>query len=386
MSQDLSHEPALSLEAGKAVLVREADKAAVATAAAAIDFNDPALTLAYGADAMNAVAGFADNLLRQVRARDAGPVGEILTGLLTRVKAVDLGAFTGEDSPLSRLPVLGALFNSFERRMAGLQKITDQVDAVAASLDQAMVGLLRDIEILEQLFAYNRQFHQDLSIYIAAGEKRLAEARNTDLPRMLAEAEQSGDSMKAQEVRDFAGRLDRFERRLHDLSISRTVTVQSVPQIRLIQSNDQTLAEKIQTSILTTIPIWKNQMVLTLSLYRQQKAVALQKEVSDATNELLRANARMLEDASLGVARESERAIVDMETLREVHQRLISTIEESLRITAEGRAGRRSAEQELRGMEDALRARLLEIAARERTRPLERAERTELAERDIRDQ
>jgi uncharacterized protein YaaN involved in tellurite resistance len=231
-----------------------------------------------------------------------------------------------------------------------------------------MVGLLRDIEILEQLFHYNRQFHQDLSVYITAGEQRLEHARNTELPRMRAEAERSGDSMQAQEVRDFAARLDRFERRLHDLRISRTVTVQSVPQIRLIQSNDQTLAEKIQTSILTTIPIWKNQMVLSLSLYHQQRAVSLQKNVSDATNELLRKNAEMLEDASLGVAREAERAIVDIETLREVHARLIATIEESLKITAEGRASRRSAEKELAGMEASLRAQLLEIATREKNR------------------
>jgi len=250
--------------------------------------------------------------------------------------------------------------------MAGMKKITDQVDAVTASLDQAMVGLLRDIEILEQLFNSNRQFHQDLSVYIAAGEKRLEAARNTDLPRMLAEAEESGDSMKAQEVRDFAGRLDRFERRLHDLRISRTVTVQSVPQIRLIQNNDQILAEKIQTSILTNIPIWKNQMVLALSMYRQKKALGLQKQVSDSTNDLLRKNAEMLEDASLGVARESGRAVVDMETLREVHERLLSTIEESLKITAEGRTSRRNAERELREMEDNLRSSLLEIAAREK--------------------
>ena len=355
-------------------LVRDADKAAMDKAIEAIDFNDPALTLSYGACTMNAIAGFADNILRQVRAKDAGPLGEILTNLLTQVKTVDTGKFAGKENLLSRLPLLGSFFDSFERRMAGLQKITDQVDAIAASLDQAMVGLLRDIEILEQLFASNRQFHQDLCIYIAAGEKRLETARNTDLPRMQAEAAQSGDSMKAQEVRDFASRLDRFERRLHDLRISRTVTVQSVPQIRLIQSNDQTLAEKIQTSILTTIPIWKNQMVLALSLYSQQKAVALQKQVADSTNELLRKNAQMLEDASIGVARESERAIVDMETLRDVHERLISTIEESLKIAAEGRAGRRSAEQELRGMEDALRTRLLEIAAREKMLPVEQAE------------
>ncbi|MCL1890136.1 MAG: toxic anion resistance protein [Desulfovibrionaceae bacterium] len=335
-------------------------------AAAAIDFSDPALTISYGAGTMNAIAGFADNLLRQVRGKDAGPVGEILTNLLIQVKAADAGQFAGEEGLLSRLPLVGSMFNSFERRMAGMKKITDQVDAVTASLDQAMVGLLRDIEILEQLFNSNRQFHQDLSVYIAAGEKRLEAARNTDLPRMLAEAEESGDSMKAQEVRDFAGRLDRFERRLHDLRISRTVTVQSVPQIRLIQNNDQILAEKIQTSILTNIPIWKNQMVLALSMYRQKKALGLQKQVSDSTNDLLRKNAEMLEDASLGVARESGRAVVDMETLREVHERLLSTIEESLKITAEGRTSRRNAERELREMEDNLRSSLLEIAAREK--------------------
>jgi uncharacterized protein YaaN involved in tellurite resistance len=228
-----------------------------------IDFKDPALTVSYGAKTMNSIASFADGLLQQIRAKDAGPVGEILTTLLVQVKSVNLDAFNqNKDSFLSRIPLIGALFNSIERNMAQLKTVTEQLEEIAAKLDKSMVGLLTDIQILEQLFNNNKVHHQELSLYIAAGKERLEHARTVELPALQAEASKNDDSMKAQEARDFADRMDRFEKRLHDLQISRTITVQTVPQIRMIQGNDQTLAEKIQTSIMTTIPLWKNQIVL----------------------------------------------------------------------------------------------------------------------------
>ncbi|MDR0466137.1 MAG: toxic anion resistance protein, partial [Deltaproteobacteria bacterium] len=330
----------------------------VEKAAAVIDFGDPTMTLAYGADPMKAFADFPDNLLRRVRAKNAGPLGESLDNLLARVKSADLDAFTAKTHSFGSLPVLGFLFDSLERRMDGLQKLVDQVDAVAADLAQTIEELALDIKLLDRLFQINGRLHDDLSVCIAAGEKRLECARNTDLPRMQAEVEQGGAGMKAQEALYFADRLDRFERRLHDLRASRAAAEQSAAQIRLIQNNDHILAEKIQDLIQTAIPIWKKQMAPHLSRYRRQRAPALQKNASDASNDLPLQNAKTPEETSLGAARESARSALDVETLREVHNRLVSALEESLKITAEGRDVRRKAEKELTGVGENLRAEL----------------------------
>lgn len=329
-----------------------------------IDFADPALTVAYGAKTMNAIAQFADGLLGQVRAKDSGPVGEILASLLSSVKAVDINKIADDGGFLARLPGVGGFFDKFERQMRQFQTLAEQVDSVSDRLETSMVGLLRDIEVLEQLYGHNKDHYAELSLYIDAGKKRLEEARAAELPALHEKASASGDSLDAQNVRDFAERLNRFERRLHDLVISRTVALQTVPQIRMIQGNNQTLAEKIQTSVLTTIPLWKNQMVLAISLVRQKKGLKLQKDVSDATNDLLLANAQMLEDATIGTAREVERAVVDFETIKAVHGKLISTIEETLRIAEEGKARRAEVEVELDNMENTLRQDLMALSSK----------------------
>lgn len=342
----------------------EPSAAQIQEIAQGINFNDPALTVSYGAKPMNSIATFADDLLGQVRAKDVGPVGDILSNLLVQVKSVDV-AKLGPDQEgfLSRLPLIGPLFNKMEQNLTRMQKVTDQIEQITGQLDKNMVALLTDIQMLEQLFESNKEHYGELSLYIEAGKQRLEQARAEELPALQAEAEKSGDSLKAQEVRDFVERLNRFERRLYDLQVSRTITVQTAPQIRMIQSNNQTLAEKIQSSVMTTIPVWKNQVVLAITLYRQKKAVELQKKVADTTNEMLRKNAEMLEQNSIATAREVERSVVDIETLRDVQQKLIHTIEESLRITAEGRSKRQSAEKELDQMEHDLRDRLVSIAA-----------------------
>jgi len=329
-----------------------------------IDLSDQSLTVTYGADTMKNIAAFADSMLERVRAKDAGPVGESLTDLLLKVKGVDVSAINKQPGFLERIPVIGSLFNSVERSLARFNTLAAQVEGVTAKLDEAMVGLLKDIEILEQLYGHNRIFHNELSVYIAAGQERLEKARNEELPRLKEEAAASGDSMKAQEARDFADMINRFERRLHDLQLSRTVTLQTAPQIRLIQNNDQTLAERIQTSILTTIPIWKSQMVVALSLHRQKSAARLQKDVSDTTNEMLRQNADLLQTATVETAKEVERSVVDIETVRDVHNKLLSTIEETLRIAEDGRNKRVAVEKELQHMEEDLRAKLTGMAAR----------------------
>ncbi len=351
-----------------------AEAARVRELAASINLEDPALTLTYGAESMNGISRFADDLLGRVRAKDAGPVGETLTDLLVKVKDADLSALSqGKKGFLESIPLIGALFNSAERSIAKFDTLSGQVEDIAAKLDEAMVALLRDIEVLEQLYEHNRSFHNDLSVYIEAGQERLDAARAQELPRLQEEAAQSKDSMDAQKVRDFAEKLNRFERRLHDLKLSRTITVQTAPQIRMIQNNDQTLAEKIQTSILTTIPIWKSQMVLALSLHGQRGAAMLQKEVSDTTNSLLRQNAEMLETASVETAREVERSVVDVETLRDVQQRLVSTIEQTLQIAEEGRTKRLSVEKELQGMESTLREQLSSLASRKNAQVIAQA-------------
>lgn len=349
-------------------------EAKIQAAAREIDFSDPTLTLSYGSKTMAEIAKFADSLLGNVRVKDAGPVGESLSELMLKVKDVDLEQISRKKKGfLESIPLIGTFFNSLERTVAQFNTVLGQVDGISDKLEEAMVGLLKDIEILEQLYGHNKNFYEDLSAYIKAGEQRLEYARTVELVRLEEEAKKSEDSLAAQTVRDFADRLNRFERRLHDLKLSRTITLQTAPQIRMIQSNNQTLAEKIQTSILATIPIWKNQMVLALSIHGQQKAARLQKEVADTTNKLLAKNAEMLQSSTIETAREVERSIVDMETLREVHRKLLTTIEETINIAQQGRERRREAEKELEAMEQDLRVRLTSLATQSRQQTIEGA-------------
>ena len=335
----------------------------VADIANAINLADPTLMVTYGTQTMQDISRFADDLLSRVQSKDSGEVGETLTNLMVRVKDIDVSEMGKKPGFLERIPFVGSLFNSVERTVASFKTLSEQVGVISDKLDQSMVGLLHDIEILEQLYKHNEGFHYELAAHIEAGKRKMEEARATDLPKLQAEAEASGNALDAQKVRDFAEQINRFERRLHDLELSRTITMQTAPQIRLIQSNNQALAQKIQTSILATIPIWKSQMVLALSLHSQRNAAKIQKEVADTTNDMLRKNAAMLEHASVETAREVERAIVDIETLRDVHGKLVSTIEETLRIAQEGRQKRISVEKELLGMENELKGRLTSLAA-----------------------
>ncbi len=350
-----------------AVLEPVADKSIseekISAIARAINFDDPALTIQYGAKTMNEIAKFADSLLGNVRVKDSGPVGESLQELMLKVRDIDVTEIASpKKSALASIPFIGSLFGSVEKTLARFDTLLDQVEGISAHLEDAMLGLLKDIQVLEQLYGYNQAFYEDLTATIMAGERRLQQAREEELPVLEAQARESGNALDAQKVHDFAERLNRFERRLHDLRLSRTITLQTAPQIRMIQSNDQTLAEKIQTSILATIPVWKNQLVLALSINGQHNAAKLQKEVADTTNALLRKNAEMLQASSTAAAREVERSIVDVETLRDVQSRLLATIEETMSIAREGRTRRLAVEKELIGMEEDLKARLTSLA------------------------
>ncbi len=357
--------------------LQQISEAKVTAALKEIDFSDPTLSISYGAKTMGELSKFADSLLGNVRVKDSGPVGTSLLELMAKIKTIDIGGIASPKKGfLASLPLIGSLFDSVGRTVARFDTILGQVENISRKLEESMFSLLKDIEILEQMYALNKVFYEDLSAYIEAGEKRLETARSQELPKLVALAKENANNLDAQKVRDFADKLNRFERRLHDLKLSRTITLQTAPQIRMIQGNDQTLSEKIQTSILSTIPIWKNQMVLALSIHGQQKAAEMQKEVVDTTNAMLRQNAEMLQSSTIDTAREVERGIVDLQTLRDVHEKLINTIESTIKIAYDGRERRRAIENELQGMENDLRERLTDLAGQKRSDAIEASQGT----------
>ena len=342
-------------------------QAKIAEALKEIDLTSPTVTMSYGTKTMTDIAGFADTILANVRAKDAGAVGTDLQNLMLKVKGIKIEDIANSKKSFwAARPVIGSLFDTVSSKLAEYDSAAKQIDAISDKLDEAQLGLLKDIEVLEQLYENNKNFYTDLTAHIIAGEQRLEQARTVELPALEKKAQDSKDNMDAQAVRDFADMINRFEKRLHDLKLSRTITLQTAPQIRMIQANNRTLAEKIQTSILATIPIWKSQLVLALSIHGQKNAAELQKSVADTTNEMLKKNAEMLQSSTIETAREVERSIVDVETLRDVQGKLINTIEETLNIANEGRVKRREAEKELAAMETDLRNRLTELAAKSR--------------------
>lgn len=341
-----------------------ADQQKVQEIAKQIDFTNSGLSVTYGAKTMGSIAQFSDTLLNKVKAKDAGVVGEQLSELLIHIRESDPKSFEEKQTGfLKKIPIIGTLFKKAERSVVDQQSLTTQVDTISKHLDSSMVALLRDVETLEQLYLKNFEFYQDINLYIEAGKQKLEEVKRVDLPALQQKAEETGDMMDAQKAKDFQEQIQRFERRIHDLELSKIIAVQTAPQIRLIQSNNQTLAEKIQSSILSTLPIWKSQMVLTMSIDRQGKAAQLQKDVADTTNELLRQNAEMLKHSSIETAREVERSIVDVETLRSVQDNLVNTIEETVKIASDARIRRAEVEKELVTMEEDLRLRIVKAAS-----------------------
>lgn len=325
-----------------------------------IDLEDTSAVTQFGVGAQKKIADFADTVLSEIRAKDAGYVGETLTSLVVNIKDVGVDKLT--DKGFSKgVPVLKRMVRSIRKLTARYNKISTQIEKITASLEEARMNLLKDITLLDKLYGKNEEYLGDLDIYIAAGQLKLEEGRNTVLPELQKKARETGDSLDAQRFQDFSQFLNRFEKKLHDLKLSRMISIQTGPQIRLIQNNNQTLVEKIQSSILTAIPLWKNQIIIAISLFRQQKVLELQKEVTKTTNELLEKNAQMLKTGSIETAKESERGIVEIETLRKVNADLISTIEETLRIQEEGRVKRRAAETELVKLEDELKTKLQDV-------------------------
>lgn len=326
-----------------------------------IDLMDTSVSLTFGASAQKEIADFSDSILSHVRAKDGGPVGELLGGLLTRVKGFEPAENKGF---LKKLPLVGSLVGKTEDMFKGYEKLSVQVDKIQSSLERSKDKMMEDVVMFDGLYEKNLSYFKELQLYIRAGEEKLKEMREVTLPRLRQEAAASSDPMAVQVVSDFESSVDRFEKKVYDLKISKTLAIQTAPQIRLIQNNDRILIDRVQTAIYNTIPLWKSQMVIALGLSRQQQVLNMQRAVTDTTNELLKRNAEMLKQNTVETARENERGIVDIETVKKVNEDLITTIEETMRIQQEGRAKRQAAEQELVAIEGRLRQTLLEHSNR----------------------
>ena len=325
-----------------------------------INLMDSQTTIQYGVGAQRNISSFSDHILAQVRSKDSGYVGELMSELVLKVK--DAGVDQLEDGPLDKIPFLKNASRAVKRFLQRYEKLEVQIDHIEQQLEQARMQMLKDITMFDGLYEKNLEYFQELQIYIAAGEEKLKELREITLPRLHAEASAKGDPMSAQAVRDFEDTVNRFEKKIHDLKLSKTIAIQTAPQIRLIQNNDKMLVDKIQTAVLSTIPLWKSQIVIALGLHRQESVLKMQRSVSDATNTLLTQNAELLKQNSVDVARESERGIVDLQTLKKVNADLISTIEETIKVQQEGRIARQNAEAELAGIEEQLKHTLLATA------------------------
>lgn len=315
----------------------------------------------FGSDVQRNIAKFADGILSGVKTKDTGEVGQNLGLLLTTMQGIDMDKLQEKDGLRSKIPFLKRISNNISSYKIKLDDVTETIDKIVVSLDKAKMELIRDINILDSLYDKNLEYLTELEMYIAAGELKLDELKKTVLVQLKNKAEQTKDMLDIQKYNDFAQMLNEMEKRIHDLRLSREIAIQTLPQIRIIQGNDKVLANKIQASILTTIPIWKNQIALTISLNKQKTALEIQKKVTDTTENLLRQNAELLKTNSIEIAKESERGVISIETLKETHKKLIETIEESVKIYHEGKQKRNEVEKELTQLEETQKQKLLSI-------------------------
>ena len=329
-----------------------AERAEVEKIKEGLDLTDSAAIIDFGTAAQKNIADFSDSILCNVRAKDSGYVGELLGELLTNVKSFEPKSSDG--GFLKKLPLVSSLVGKAETMMQGYEKVSVQVEKVKTSLQKARMLMMKDVTMLDTLFVKNLEYFKTLELYIRAGEEKMQEMREVTLPKLRAQAAASSDPMAAQVVSDFESSVERFEKKVHDLKISKTISIQTAPQIRLIQNNDKVLIDRVQSAIYNSIPLWKNQMVIALGLANQKKVLEMQHSVNEMTNDLLKKNAEMLKIGTIETAKENERSIVDIETVRKVNDDLVTTIEETLKIQQEGRAKRRAAEAELVELEGRL--------------------------------
>ncbi len=319
-----------------------------------IDLRDANLIITYGAGTQKRMAEFSDSALSQIRAKDLDEVGEMLSDLVA-----DLKTEPGEKKGLAAL--FSKAGNKLEKMKAHYSKVSSNVDAVAKRLEEHQVTLLKDVAVQDMLFDNNKAFFKELTMYIAAGKIALKKAVEEELPKLKAKAAETGLAEDAQEVKDYASMCERFEKKLHDLDLTRVICLQNAPQIRLVQNNAIILSDKIHSAIVNTLPLWKNQMIIALGMVHAEEAIKAQTMVTDTTNEILRKNAEMLHQTTVDIATENERGIVDIETLQHTNEELIATLDDILRIQAEGRAKREAAEKEMINIENNLMQKLVEV-------------------------
>ena len=337
-------------------MLSEAEKKAVDEFAKKIDVMDSNMILQYGAAAQKNVAGFSESALASVRTKDLGDVGRSLSELVVQMK--DFGEEEEKKGFFGKFKKVG---NRLETMKAQYSKVETNVDKIVRELEQHQVTLLKDIAMFDQMYELNLKYYKELTMYILAGKKKLLEIQGNELPALRAKAEQTGAQEDAQRYNDMVQMCERFEKKLHDLELTRMISIQMGPQTRLLQNNDTLMVEKIQSSLVNTIPLWKSQMVLALGMEHSRQATAAQSAVTEMTNELLRKNADLLKMGTLQTAREAERSVVDIETLQHTNQQLISTLDEVLNIQREGAQKRKAAEVELGRIEGELRAKLMEL-------------------------
>ena len=339
-------------------LLSEQEKKQVEAFAEKIDLNNSTLVLQYGAGAQKKIADFSDKTLENVRSKDLGETGTMLASLVSELKQ------TGE--PEEEKGFLASLFKKSTGKLEALkaryEKAEGKVDEIVDILTKHQVQLIQDAAMLDQMYQLNQTYFKELSMYILAGKKKVDKARQTELETLRQKAIASGTQEDAQAVSDYSSMIERFEKKVHDLELTRMVALQMAPQIRMVQSNDTVMAEKIQSTIVNTIPLWKNQMVIAMGENHSAQAAKAQKEVTDMTNQLLLSNAQKLKQTTVDIRRESERGIVDIETLRQTNGILIDTMNEILKIQQEGREQRRQAQAQLAQMEQQMKEKLLEIS------------------------
>ena len=346
-----------SVKAMDVAMLTEEDKRNIEEFVKKIDVNNTDHVLLYGADAQKKIADFSESALATVRTNDTGAVGNMLVNLVNEIK--------GFGSAAEKPKGLGGLFWNAKKAISDMQtkyqKVDANVDVIAGQLEQHQVQLLKDVSMFNHLYDMNTQYFKELTMYIIAGEKKLEEVRSGDLVTLKNAAEQSGDAMDAQRANDLAANCDRFEKKIHDLKLTRQVALQMAPQIRLLQNNDSLLVERIQSTLSNTLPLWKSQILIALGMHRSQEALKAQSAVTNMTNDLLQKNAEALKIGTIETAREAERGIIDLETLKQTNQSLMDTLNEVMRIQEEGRNKRLTAEQELATMEVSLKKKLLEV-------------------------
>lgn len=332
------------------------EKKMVADFAAKIDLRSSNAILQYGAGAQKKIADFSESALENVKTKDLGEVGDMLAGVVTELKSFD-----EEEEEKGIFGFFKKGGNKLANMKAKYDKAEVNVNRICDALEGHQIQLMKDIAMLDKMYELNTTYFKELSMYIAAGKKKLQDVATTELPELEAKAARSGLPEDAQAVNDLNALCTRFEKKIHDLELTRTISLQMAPQIRLVQSNDTVMSEKIQSTLVNTIPLWKSQMVLAIGVENSSRAAKAQREVTDMTNELLRKNAEKLKLATVETAKESERGIVDIETLKATNESLISTLDEVMKIQQEGKEKRRTAEAELNRIENELKQKLLEI-------------------------